>query len=133
MADDEEEVCLEEGEQPRIMVDASLKKLARARLLQAVGVFLLGASAMCTAVFAWILLGDNGDLRREQECRFDISSEVAEAADKIDITTAEIFVAAIQENDTEVARLATVLDVQIDELLEASEARQKAVDTCRSE
>lgn len=114
-----------------VQVGDGVKKLARARMMQSIGVLMLGGSAMCTAIFAWILLGDNHDLRKEQECRFDISAEVSTKADAIDITTAEIFVAAIQDNDQEVTRLATVLDRQIDDLLEASQSRQEAVDTCR--
>lgn len=106
------------------------KALIRTSLLRGTGTVLLGMSAVITAVIAFFLLHDNRELRHENTCRFDVSTEVNTIADNITALTAEIFVAAINEDDSSVARLGEELDEEVHKLRPALVRRRDAIDLC---
>lgn len=71
--------------------------------------------------------------RRSGECRFDVSADVDSIEGAIDVTVAQIIVAAVTEDEGRVQALGTTLSTQIDELSDANEAREDAVTTCSEE
>jgi hypothetical protein len=113
------------------------KSIARVALLKGVGTFLIGLAMICTAIVVWRLVDANEELRQENACRFDVSTEVNSIADRIDALTAEIFVEAIRnpsrpgEPNPEVVRLGQELEKQVRALEPAIEARQASTETCK--
>jgi hypothetical protein len=107
-----------------------VKSVLRTNLVKGVGLLLIGVSTLISAILIWHLMGTNDDLRQEVECRFDISSEVQTIGDNIDALTAEIFVAAIEENDPLVQELGQQLSLEIRKLNPAIERRASAIETC---
>jgi hypothetical protein len=113
------------------------RTITRIALLKGLGTFLIGLAMICIAIIVWRLVTVNQELRRENACRFDISTEVNSIADRIDALTAEIFVEAIRnpsrpgEPNPEVVRLGQELDEQVRALEPAIEARELSTVTCR--
>ena len=66
-----------------------------------------------------------------QVCRFEISADVNSISDQIDAKIAEVVVAASQGNDPAVAKAGQELEVLVDRLYPAIDARNKAVESCR--
>jgi len=101
------------------------------------GVFLLGLAALITSVVVLGLVRQNGELKKSQECRFDISAEVNAINDRIGATFAKIFVVAIlQPNPNpgtprpEVVALGEQLDSLLHQLEPAIERRAESYNTC---
>jgi hypothetical protein len=112
-------------------VNGELRKITRAHRLKGWGVFLLGISAVITGVVVWTQLRIIDDLRLEQECRFEVSAEVATINERINVLTAEIFVAAIDNNDPRIRELGAELRETINDLEPATERRERAVAICQ--
>jgi hypothetical protein len=113
------------------------RSITRVALIKGLGTFLIGLAMVCTAIVVWRLVDVNEELRRENACRFDVSTEVNSIADRIDALTAEIFVEAIRNPSTpgnpnpEIVRIGQELDEQIQALHPAIEAREASTVTCR--
>lgn len=113
------------------------KSIARVALLKGVGTFLIGLAMVCTAIVVWRLVDVNRELREENACRYDASTEVNSIADRIDALTAEVFVEAIRnpsrpgEPNPEVVRIGQELDEQVRALEPAIKAREASTETCK--
>lgn len=113
----------------------SARVITRVGVLRGLGTLMIGASALITSIVVWSLVDNNNDLRQENACRFDVSTEVDSIADNIDALTAEIFVAAIRDpgppTSPDVVRLGHELDEEVHMLRPAIEERARAVENCQ--
>jgi hypothetical protein len=99
-------------------------------VIKAIGSIVSAVAVLVLAVAVGFLVRENEHLRREQECRFDLSTDVATISDRIDAITAEIFVAAIEEDEQELDRLGASLDTHLQELNPAIDRRTEAIRIC---
>lgn len=101
--------------------------------LGGLSMILLSGLALQQSLTIDALRDDLAASRAAGECRFDISADVDSIEGAIDVTVAQIIVAAVTEDDEQVQALGGTLSDQIDELSDANEAREEAVATCRKE
>jgi hypothetical protein len=71
------------------------------------------------------------DLRRSQECRFDLSAEVNAIGDRIDVATARGLRAVALEDERALLEQAAIIDEQTALQEPAIARRENAVEECR--
>jgi len=92
---------------------------------------LVSVAAITLAVSMLLLVFENRDLRRSQECRFDISTEVNAISDRVDQATARGLVALAEEDAVGLTEQVTVIQRETALLGPAIEKRNRAVEVCK--
>jgi hypothetical protein len=92
---------------------------------------LVASSAVLLALSMLLLVFENRDLQRSQECRFDIGAEVNGIGDRIDQATARGLVALAEEDSAGLARQVAIIREQTALLEPAIDERNRAVEVCR--
>lgn len=87
-------------------------------------------AALLTAITVRELVQELHQSRLSSECRFDINGDVTAVGDQINITTARVVVAAIRNDDTRVADLGKILEVQIEDYSSQAKIRARAAEVC---
>lgn len=96
----------------------------------AVGV-LVSAAAILLAVSMLMLVFENRSLRRSQECRFDIATEVDTIGDRVEQATARGLVALAEEDTAGLAAQVEIIRRETALLTPAIEKRNLAVEACK--
>jgi hypothetical protein len=90
----------------------------------------LVASGLVMSLSILGLVVENRDLRRSQECRFDISAESDAIGDRIDQATARGLRAVALGDDAALREQAAIIDEQTALLDPAIERKENAIEEC---
>lgn len=92
---------------------------------------LVSAAAILLALSTLLLVVQNRDLQRSQECRFDISVDVNAIGDRVDQATARGLVALAEDDAAGLAEQVAIIREQTALLDPAIEKRGRAVEECQ--
>jgi hypothetical protein len=121
------------------MATPPLDALRRSMIIRNIFLMIAGAAILVWSVVGVIqaitinnLRAELDDTRVASECRFDINAETDAISGTINVTVAQIVVAAISDDEAEVQQLGHQLADHVKDLAEANDRRLKAVEVCNA-